>query len=345
VFALKNAPECVVISVRIRELCMPDVQTNSALPGGPFAWRSAVGRVARWLTRSLLPVPPTAAAPPPASEAALTSIEVQKLDRLVAERTAELEKARAEAEEANRAKALFLANISHELRTPMHAVLSYAQLGRDAAPGEQREYFERIAERGQALLHMLSDLLDLSRLEAGSMSMEFAPYDIESLARDAVSTIAKHCAKRGVRFEVQRLPNCERCRVLADSVLLGKAFSNLLENAARFSPQGGVVRVLLSNVSIENEPGFGAAGLTGIEIAVIDHGVGIPEAELESVFDKFVQSSKTRTNAGGTGLGLAICRAIVQVHGGRIWASNNRGPGATLHVVLPLAVGAGRGTV
>lgn len=338
---LKKVAECVVISTRIRELCMPDVETHSVLPAASFALRSAVGRVARWFTRSLQPPPP----PPAAGDAQLTSTQVQKLDRLVAERTAELEQARAEAEAANRAKALFLANISHELRTPMHAVLSYAQLGRDANPGEQREYFERIAERGQALLHMLSDLLDLSRLEAGSMSMEFAPYDLESLARDAVSTISKQREAQAVRFEVYRMPNCERCRVLADAVLMGKVLSNLLQNAARFSPQGGSVRVLLSNVNIENEPGFGDAGLTGIEIAVVDQGIGIPEAELELVFDKFVQSSKTRTNAGGTGLGLAICRAIVAVHGGRIWASNNRGPGATLHVVLPLAVGAGRGTV
>jgi signal transduction histidine kinase len=344
VFTLKKSAECVVISMRIRELCMPDVQTNSVLPNGPFALRNAVGRVARWLGRSLLHAP-QGEAPQPASDANLTSMQVAKLDRLVAERTAELEKARAEAEAANRAKALFLANISHELRTPMHAVLSYAQLGRDANPGEQREYFERIAERGQALLHMLSDLLDLSRLESGSMSMEFAPYDLESLARDAVCTIAKEHEAQGVRFEVYRMPNCERCRVLADAVLLGKVLSNLLENAARFSPQGSAVRVLLSNISIENEPGFGDAGLTGIEVAVVDQGIGIPDAELELVFDKFVQSSKTRTNAGGTGLGLAICRAIVQVHGGRIWASNNCGQGATLHVVLPLAVGAGRGVV
>jgi signal transduction histidine kinase len=319
---------------------MPDAETHSVLPAASFALRNAVGRVARWFGRSL-----HAPVPEPAGDAELTSAQVQKLDRLVAERTEELVQARAEAERANRAKALFLANISHELRTPMHAVLSYAQLGRDANSGDQREYFDRITERGQALLHMLSDLLDLSRLEAGSMSMEFAPYDVESLARDATSSIAEQPEGQAVRFEVYRMPNCERCRVLADAVLMGKVFSNLLQNAARFSPEGGSVRVLLSNVNVENEPGFGDAGLTGVEIAVVDQGIGIPEAELELVFDKFVQSSKTRTNAGGTGLGLAICRAIVDVHGGRIWASNNRGPGATLHVVLPLAVGAGRGTV
>jgi signal transduction histidine kinase len=102
---------------------------------------------------------------------ALSREDRDRLAALVRERSAELEAARTLAEDTNRAKTLFLADMSHELRTPMHAVLSYAQLGRDARnPGEQRDYFERIAERGNALLHLLSDLLDLSRLESGSMS-------------------------------------------------------------------------------------------------------------------------------------------------------------------------------
>jgi signal transduction histidine kinase len=323
---------------------MPEIQSESAYPAGA---RGAAGRLVRWVSRFVQrgAAEPAAAATTPAarmSTEVLSAAQLDRLDRLVAERTAELERARIEAEQTARAKARFLANISHELRTPMHAVLSYAQLGKDASQLEQREYFERITERGTALLRMLSDLLDLSRLEAGSMSMEFAPHDLESLARDALQVAQPRFSAKGVRSEYLRLPTCERCRVLVDAVLLGKVFDNLLDNAVRYSPEAGVVRVQLSAARLSE------GDLPAVEVSIVDAGVGIPEAELGLIFDEFVQSSKTRTNAGGTGLGLAICREIIAIHGGKIWASNNhgQGPGATLHVVLPLAIGgSGRGTV
>lgn len=336
---------------------MSEIQSDSALSAEAAGARGAAGRLVRWVSRfvqrqaALRLGPRDLGAPLPddpgdrlSSSEVLTASELARLDRLVAERTAELEKARQEAEQANRAKARFLANISHELRTPMHAVLSYAQLGRDASAPEQREYFDRIAERGHALLRMLSDLLDLSRLEAGSMSMEFAPHDLESLARDALIAAQPLLRAKGVRGEFLRSPTCDRCRVLVDAVLLGKVFGNLLDNAVRYSPEAGVVRVQLTSARLV-EPD-GDRMLPAVEVAITDTGIGIPEAELSLIFDKFVQSSKTRTNAGGTGLGLAICREIVAIHGGKIWASNNHGPGASLRVVLPLAIsGGGRGTV
>jgi signal transduction histidine kinase len=256
---------------------------------------------------------------------------VAHLDALVRARTAEIERARLAAEDAGRAKALFLANMSHELRTPMHAVLSYAQLGRDASPEEQREYFDRIAQRGQLLLNLLNDLLDLSRLEAGSMSVEVGPNDVELLARDAVKLAAPSLQAKQVSVQIVRAMDCTSCRAPVDAVLMGKLFDNLLSNAARYSPPGGNVRLMFSSSVLTD----GAREQPALELTISDEGVGIPESELELVFDKFVQSTKTRSNAGGTGLGLAICREIVALHGGRIWASNNQGPGAALHVLLP----------
>jgi signal transduction histidine kinase len=318
---------------------MSELQSDSAYSAGA---RGAAGRLVRWVSRFMQREAAAEPEPEPRiSSEVLSAAQLERLDRLVAERTAELEKARLEAEQASRAKARFLANISHELRTPMHAVLSYAQLGKDASQPEQREYFERISERGQALLRMLSDLLDLSRLEAGSMSMEFAPHDLDSLARDALLVSQPRFSAKNVRSEYVRSPICERCRVLVDAVLLGKAFDHLLDNAVRYSPAGGVVRMQLTTARVVE-----AGDLPAVEVAITDSGIGVPEAELGLIFDEFVQSSKTRTNAGGTGLGLAICREIIAIHGGKIWASNNHGPGATLHVVLPLAIGGtGRGTV
>lgn len=257
-----------------------------------------------------------------------------RLDALVNARVAEIERARRAAEEAERAKTLFLANMSHELRTPMHAILSYAQLGRDATgKDEQREYFDRIVQRGQQLLNFLSDLLDLSRIEAGSMSLEFAPNDIEALARAAVNLIASGFGSKQLIVQIDRTPDCTSCRALVDAVLMGKLFDNLLSNAARYSPQGGKVRIAFSRSLVQD----GSRQRPALEMKISDEGMSIPERELAFVFDKFVQSGgNTRTNGGGTGLGLAICREIVALHGGNIWASNNQAAGATFHVLLPL---------
>lgn len=299
--------------------------------------------IVRWLGRLLRP--PAADSGPAndctqapqdaASREGQDPVAVARLDALVRARTAEIENARLAAEDAGRAKALFLANMSHELRTPMHAILSYAQLGRDASPEEQREYFDRIEERGQQLLTWLNDLLDLSRLEAGSMSIELGPNDLEVLVRDALRLAAPGFDAKQVSVDISRAPDCTSCRAAVDAVLMGKLFGNLLANAARYSPAGGKVRIGLSRSRLID----GAQPRAALELTIADEGVGIPDNELELVFDKFVQSSKTRSNAGGTGLGLAICREIVALHGGRIWATNNQGPGATLHVLLPLLDG------
>ena len=316
---------------------MASSDTDSVLQSVPA--RSLDGGFMRWLGRLLRIDNPASqvSGPPPPDQ--LSAGELSRLEELVRGRVAELEQARIAAEEANRAKALFLANMSHELRTPMHAVLSYAKLGRDQASGEPREYFERIAERGEVLLSLLNDLLDLSRLEAGSMTVELAPQQIEAVVRDALVAHEPQLRAKQLRTELVRLSDGPRCSVLVDSVLMGKLFDNLLSNAVRYSPAGGSIRVALSRSQLRE-------GESAVEIAISDQGIGIPEAELGMIFDKFVQSSKTRTNAGGTGLGLSICREIVGLHGGTIWATNNQGPGATLRVLLPVVeAGTERGAV
>jgi signal transduction histidine kinase len=323
-------------------------QTDSVVPSANGAGPGARVRLRRWGARlwqqlraaeAALAANENAARTPSSGPSPALHPDPEALEALVRERTLALETARLQAEEASRAKTLFLANMSHELRTPMHAVLSYAQLGRDAtSPSEQREYFERIAERGRALLSVLSDILDLSRLEAGSMSMEFAPHDLESLVRDALLSAQSKFADKQVTWELRRSPECEHGRAVVDSVRMGQVFANILENAAHFSPVGGHVTVHLSRTMLpESSPA--QPPRAALEIAISDQGIGIPEGELDLIFGKFMQSSKTRTNAGGTGLGLAICRAIVTLHRGTIWASHNQGPGATLRVVIPLLVG------
>ncbi len=241
--------------------------------------------------------------------------------------------ARDEAEQANRAKSVFLANMSHELRTPMHAILSFAELAADRldkAPAEKiQHYLGNIRQAGQRLLGLLNDLLDLSKMEAGKMSYQMTSQPLLPLVHDAIAELQLLAMARAQHIEL--LAEREDLVLPFDGMRLGQLLRNLLANAIKFSPERGLIQVSIRQGTL---PGRGVAAVL---LAVQDQGVGIPHGELESVFDKFIQSSATRSNAGGTGLGLPICREIARGHGGMIWASNNDpGPGATLTVALPL---------
>src|SRR5712671_2122654 len=222
------------------------------------------------------------------------------------------------AEAAGRAKEQFLAGVSHELRTPMHGILSYARFGiKDAATserGELTDYFKQIDECGTSLLSLVDDLLDASKFEAGQMRLEFEPAPLGDVVQQAADELTTLFQERGLVFELRRdrtLPP-----VVLDRLRVLQVLRNLLSNAAKFTPAGGNILVRV------------ASGKGGARVIVEDSGRGIPSAELELVFDKFVQASNTNKGSGGTGLGLALCREIVEAHGGTIWAEN-RTPGGT----------------
>src|SRR5712671_970989 len=226
--------------------------------------------------------------------------------------------AREAAEAAGRAKEQFLAGVSHELRTPMHGILSYARFGiKDAATserGELTDYFKQIDECGTSLLSLVDDLLDASKFEAGQMRLEFEPAPLGDVVQQAADELTTLFQERGLVFELRRdrtLPP-----VVLDRLRVLQVLRNLLSNAAKFTPAGGNILVRV------------ASGKGGARVIVEDSGRGIPSAELELVFDKFVQASNTNKGSGGTGLGLALCREIVEAHGGTIWAEN-RTPGGT----------------
>lgn len=257
------------------------------------------------------------------------------LQEAVEVRTHELLGAKEAAEAANRAKSEFLANISHELRTPMHGILSFARLARDRVRGpavdlgKLEHYQQRILQSGERLMRLLNDLLDLSRLEAGRMAYEMREEDVAQLAAEVVAELAEVAAARQVSVNVDVSPDTPL--VWGDGVRIAQVIRNLLSNAVRFSPSPGRITIALSPAAA----GPGGTGATAyVRFSVSDQGQGIPEGELEAIFDKFVQSSKTKNGAGGTGLGLSICREIVQQHGGRIWAANGVG-GAVFTVLLP----------
>jgi signal transduction histidine kinase len=253
----------------------------------------------------------------------------QMLDELQAQE-GELVREREKAEAANRAKSEFLANMSHELRTPLHGILSFAAFGLrkvDKAPREKlRDFFAKIEKVSQVLLVLLNDLLDLAKLDAEKMSFSFQVCDLRTTVASVVDEHISLTSERGIAI-AYREPQ-QPCRASVDSARIQQVLRNLIGNAVKFSPQGGTIDIALGR----------AAGR--IVITVMDEGVGIPEEELEIVFEKFVQSSKTKSGAGGTGLGLAISREIVVAHGGTVRAQNRTtGRGSVFTVSLTEAGG------
>ena len=259
----------------------------------------------------------------------------RQLQSLVEERTAELNTARLEAEQANEFKSEFLANMSHELRTPIHTILSFAEIGMNKIDKLNKEklkqYFTNIHQGGERQLNLLNDLLDLSKLEAGTAFYDFTEHNIRQLIDEQIAQHELMLKSKQLRIKIQSaLPETQ---LSFDQIRIEQVIRNLLSNAIKFSEPKTTITIRLEQGDIHTRDDT----VPALTVTVSDKGVGIPEAELESIFDKFVQSSKTRTGAGGTGLGLAICKEIITAHGGEIWARNNeKGGGASFCFTLPI---------
>lgn len=236
------------------------------------------------------------------------------------------------AEEANISKSAFLANMSHELRTPMHAILSFSEMGISKAsrgePGALGRYFERIHSSGNRLLVLLNDLLDMSRLEANKMRYDKTRHCLQLAVQGAASEIAPLLSTLNLRLDIE--DDSEPLYAVFDQARLMQVVVNLLSNAIKFSPPDSVIEIrYLEQATLTS--GAAAVGLT-----VRDHGPGIPEHELDAIFDKFIQSARVRAEAGGTGLGLAISKQIMEDHGGSVTACNHPDGGAVFTVLLQM---------
>ena len=237
----------------------------------------------------------------------------------------ELDRRRAEAEAANAAKSRFLANMSHEIRTPLNGVLGMAQLLKmTSLDGKQAQFVETLQSSGRALLDLIEDVLDISKIESGMVEIASAPFELAAVVRSTIDVVEPTAREKGLEIDTRIDPEIP-AMLLGDEKRMRQVLINIVGNAVKFTDEG--------RVSVDVRQGEGDT----VHFEVRDSGPGIPSDRLDQVFDRFAQVDESATRKhGGTGLGLAICREIVELAGGRIGVSSVHGEGACFWFDVPL---------
>lgn len=249
------------------------------------------------------------------------------VDRLAAERD-DAEQAKIRAESASRAKSEFLANMSHELRTPLNAILGFSEVMQTEVFGPLGkpiyiEYSGHIHSSGEHLLGLINDILDLSRIEAGSFVLNFAPVDLELMGHDALSMVKHRADTAGSHLRLRVTADLPEC--LADQRALRQVLLNLLSNAVKFTPKDGTITLFARRTS---------SG--GVDFGVSDTGAGIAPQDLKKVFEPFGQGQHDiAVHEKGTGLGLPIVKGLIEAHGGTVQLVSELGKGTTVTVSFP----------
>jgi len=251
--------------------------------------------------------------------------EVEQRTRELAGALAELDQKSRELEAASHHKSAFLANMSHELRTPLNAISGFSQVLRKRLYGEindkQADYLDEILASSRDLLTLIDDVLDLSKVEAGQIELDVAPFSLPAALERELVVVGEQATKGDVRVTLATDPGIET--VAGDERRVRQVVLNLLWNAVKFTPPGGAVDVSASRVDGE------------VRVSVADTGPGIAPADQARIFEEFQQAAAGKEQGEGTGLGLALSKRLVELHGGRIWVESEPGKGSTFVFTLP----------
>jgi signal transduction histidine kinase len=270
------------------------------------------------------------------------------LEHTVEERTkalrltnAELQKINQELETVSRHKSEFLANMSHELRTPLNAIIGFSEILFDQSFGElndkQLSYTENVTSSGKHLLTLINDILDLAKVESGTMNLHLESFPVAGAIAEIAGLARGLAAKKEIKIKQRLSPRI--ATITADRKKFKQIFYNLLSNAIKFTPEGGAVEISSKIVSDLELAGDDELSLKGsAEFCVKDSGIGIDEADQETIFEEFHQVDGSHSREyEGTGLGLALSRRLVELHGGSIWLESEKGKGSSFFFTFPMA--------
>lgn len=244
-------------------------------------------------------------------------------------------KAKEKAEESDRLKSAFLANISHEIRTPMNGILGFAELLKnpELTSDAQERYIQIIEQSGNRMLNIINDIIDISKIESGQMNLNMQEIYVNQLLKDLLVFFLPEARKKELNLSLSvSLPDNEESVILTDHTKLAQILSNLIKNAIKFTKEGSIhfgYELANSPDSLDNKP-------SELIFFIEDTGVGIPDDQIDMVFERFRQGSVLLTrNYEGAGLGLSISKAFVEMMGGKIWVSSKPGKGSRFSFTLP----------